>query len=100
MSCWRITDLAFRADAVDLKHRLRDIETKGDDRLHACLLQFVATSSATTSVALARRVEEPSTASGAVIPATGLGSDVACLHYSSEAGAVALRGLYGGLEIF
>jgi phage baseplate assembly protein gpV len=31
---------------------------------------------------------------------SGVGGDVACLHYSSEVGAVALRGLYGGLEIF
>jgi hypothetical protein len=46
---------------------LRDVEADGCRSLHVVLLRIVVTSSATTSVALTRRVEEPSTASGAVI---------------------------------
>lgn len=56
-------DVAFRVNAVNLENRLRYIETDGGDRLHVCLLRFVVTSSATTSLALPRRLEEPSTAS-------------------------------------
>src|SRR5260370_2944635 len=44
--------LARRIDAMDLKYRLRDVETNCRDRLHACLLPIVVTPSAATSRAL------------------------------------------------
>ena len=34
-------DLAFPVDAVDLKYRLRNIETNGGNRLHVCLRQIL-----------------------------------------------------------
>src|SRR6516165_4505474 len=44
--------LAYRVDAVDLKNRLRDVETDRRDPVHAALLRIVVTPSATTSMAL------------------------------------------------
>jgi hypothetical protein len=41
-----------RVDAVNLKHRLRNVETDCRNRLHAWLPQLVVTPSATPSVAL------------------------------------------------
>jgi hypothetical protein len=47
--------VAYRVDAVDLKNRLRDVETDRRDPLHAALPRIVVTPSATTSVALTCR---------------------------------------------
>ncbi len=58
-------DLALCIDAVDLKHRLRNIETDCGDRLHHRLRQIVVTSAATNSLATFAPGEEPSTASEA-----------------------------------
>ena len=54
-------DLALCINPVDLKHRLRNIETDCGDRLR----QIVVTSAATDSLATTRQGEEPSTASEA-----------------------------------
>src|SRR5215475_11833201 len=56
-------NLALRVDAVGLKNRLCDVETDCRNRLHDWLLRIVGALTAPTSVALACRVEEPSTAS-------------------------------------
>src|SRR5262245_62204971 len=56
-------NLAVRVDSVGLKNRLRDVETDCRNRLHDWLLRIVGALTAPTSVALACRVEEPSTAS-------------------------------------
>src|ERR1700685_522457 len=45
-------DIASRIDAVNLKDRLRDIETECRDRLHVWLLQIVGALTAPTSMAL------------------------------------------------
>jgi hypothetical protein len=45
----------LRVNAVDLKNRLRNIETDCRDRFHAWLPQIVVTPSATTSMALTCR---------------------------------------------
>src|SRR6516165_9929770 len=47
--------LAYRVDAVDLKNRLRDVETDRRDPVHAALLRIVVTPAATTSMALTCR---------------------------------------------
>ena len=47
--------VADRIDAVDLKNRLRDVETDRRDPLHADLLQCVVATAATTSMALTCR---------------------------------------------
>src|SRR6186713_2737593 len=47
--------LAASVNAVNLKDRLRDIQTNCRDRLHAQLLRIVGASTAPTSVALTRR---------------------------------------------
>src|SRR6516162_7039316 len=47
--------LAYRVDTVDLKNRLRDVETDRRDPLHAALLRIVVTPAATTSMALTCR---------------------------------------------
>ena len=47
--------LPISINAVNLKDRLRDIQTNCCDRLHARLLRIVGASTAPTSVALARR---------------------------------------------
>jgi hypothetical protein len=47
--------LAYRVDAVDLKNRLRDVETDRRDAVHAALLRIVVTPAATTSMALTCR---------------------------------------------
>src|SRR5260370_1901453 len=47
--------LAYRIDAVDLKNRLRDVETDRRDAVHAALLRIVVTPAATTSMALTCR---------------------------------------------
>ena len=60
-------DLAISVDAMDLEHVLCNIETDGRDRLHVYLLRIVVTLSAATFMALARRWEEPSTASEAAL---------------------------------
>ncbi len=57
--------LAFRINAVNLKDRLRDIETDRRDRLHSWLLRIVGALTAPTSMVFTCRVEEPSTASKA-----------------------------------
>jgi hypothetical protein len=44
--------LALRINAVDLKHRLGDIETDGRDRLHVWLLKIVGALTAHTFMAL------------------------------------------------
>src|SRR6266705_4081225 len=44
--------LAFRVDAVDLKHRLCDIETNCGECLHSWLLRIVGALTAPTSMAL------------------------------------------------
>jgi len=54
---------ALRVDAMDLKDRLCDVETDRRDCLHDKLLRIAVTSSATDPKALARPIEEPSTAS-------------------------------------
>src|SRR6266699_1613548 len=43
--------IAFRVDAVDLKNRLRDIETDCRDRLHDWLLRLVGALTAPISMA-------------------------------------------------
>src|SRR5262245_15698786 len=58
-------NLVVRVDAVGLKNRLRDVETDCRNLLHDWLLRIVGALTAPTSVALACRVEEPSTASKA-----------------------------------
>src|SRR6516164_3989959 len=40
--------LAYRVDAMDLKYRLRDVETDRRDTVHAALLRIVVTPAATT----------------------------------------------------
>src|SRR6516162_4707690 len=40
--------LAYRVDAMDLKYRLRDVETDRRDPVHAALLRIVVTPAATT----------------------------------------------------
>ena len=55
--------LAGSINAVDLKDRLRDVQTDCRDRLETELLRIVGASAAPTSMALTCRVEEPSTAS-------------------------------------
>src|SRR5215831_18080996 len=55
--------ITCRVNSVDLKNRLRDIETDCG-RLHVWLLRIVGASTAPTSMALPT-VEEPSTASKA-----------------------------------
>jgi hypothetical protein len=70
MSALQLTaedDLSRRIDAVDLKHRLGNVETDCCDRLHACLPITATTPAAVTSTALTRRWGEPSTASNADI---------------------------------
>jgi len=57
-------DIALRIDAMNLKHRLRDIETDCRDRLHDCLLRIGAPNS-THFYDTHVPVEEPSTASKA-----------------------------------
>src|SRR6516162_8891533 len=47
--------LAYRVDAMDLKYRLRDVETDRRDPVHATLLRIVVTPAATTSMALTCR---------------------------------------------
>src|SRR6266478_2325636 len=47
--------LAYRVDAVNLKNRLRDVQTDRRNPLHAAFLRIVVTPSATTSVALTCR---------------------------------------------
>ena len=47
--------LAYRVDAVDLKNRLRDVETDRRDPVQAALLRIVVTPAATTSMALTCR---------------------------------------------
>src|SRR3989304_311715 len=44
--------VAFRVDAVHLKHRLGNVETECGDRLHDWLLRIVGASTAPTSMAL------------------------------------------------
>src|SRR5579863_2001231 len=56
-------DVALRIDAMNLKDRLRDVETDCCNRLHGWLLRIVGALTALTSMALTCRVEEPSTAS-------------------------------------
>ena len=56
--------LAFRVDAVDLKNRLRDIETDCCDHLHDWLLRIVGALTSTHIHGTHVPVEEPSTASG------------------------------------
>jgi hypothetical protein len=68
--------LALRVDTVDLKNRLRDVETDCRDRLHGLLLRIVGALTAPTSMALVP-VEEPSTASKADIRG-GNGTTVSC----------------------
>ena len=60
-------DIAGRINTVNLENRLRDVETDCRYRLHVGSSEFVVTSSATSFMALTRRWEEPSTASGAVV---------------------------------
>src|SRR4029077_20735010 len=47
--------LACRVNAVDLKNRLRDVETDRRDLVHAALLRIVVAPAATTSMALTCR---------------------------------------------
>src|SRR5262249_36388244 len=44
--------ITCRVNSVDLKNRLRDIETDCGDRLHVCLLRIVGASTAPPSMAL------------------------------------------------
>ena len=53
--------LAYRVDAVDLKNRLRDVETDRRDPLHAALLQIVVTPVGDHLNGTYVPVEEPST---------------------------------------
>src|SRR5580700_3397995 len=48
-------DIASRIDAVNLKDRLRDVETECRDRLHVWLLRIVGALTAPTSMALTCR---------------------------------------------
>src|ERR1700688_3539590 len=48
-------DIALRIDAVNLKNRLRDVETDCRDRLHVWLLRIVRALTAPTSMALSCR---------------------------------------------
>jgi hypothetical protein len=57
--------IALRIDAVNLKNRLRDIETDCRNRLNDLLLRIVGALTAPTSMALTVPLEEPSTASTA-----------------------------------
>src|SRR5262245_20083907 len=66
-------NLVVRVDAVGLKNRLRDVETDCRNLLHDWLLRIVGALTAPTSVALACRVEEPSTASIGDIPSNSSG---------------------------
>src|SRR5262249_14598929 len=56
---------ALCVNAVNLENRLRNVETDCRHRLHIELLRIVVTSPATNPMAIARQVEEPSTASRA-----------------------------------
>ena len=56
-------DTAAHVDAMNLKHRLSYVEANCRDCQHDELLRILVASSATNSRALARPVEEPSTAS-------------------------------------
>src|SRR5206468_12378283 len=60
--------LAFRVDAVDLKNRLRDIETDCCDHLHDWLLRIVGALTSTHIHGTHVPVAEPSTASIADAP--------------------------------
>jgi hypothetical protein len=62
--------LARSINAMYLEDRLGDVETDCRNRLHDWLLRIVGALTAPTSVALACRVEEPSTASEAKFLAT------------------------------
>src|SRR4029077_21011700 len=56
-------DIPICIDAMNLKHRLRDIETDGRNRLHDLAPPNRECLTAPTSMALVAPVEEPSTAS-------------------------------------
>src|SRR5262252_2285690 len=71
--------LAYRVDAMDLKYRLRDVETDRRDPVHATLLRIVVTPAATTQWHLragggavhsirSRPGEASATAGGRIIP--------------------------------
>src|ERR1700759_4177419 len=47
--------VAYRVHTVDLKNRLRDVETDRRDLVHAALLRIVVAPAATTSMALTCR---------------------------------------------
>jgi len=74
--------LSRRIDGVDLKHRLRDVETDCRDRLHACLLHNCDRPNGDHCNGTYVPVEEPSTASIADTARFGSPIDLALVVFA------------------
>src|SRR4029077_15556669 len=84
--------LAYRVDAVDLKNRLRDVETDRRDAVHAALLRIVVTPAATTSMALTCRWRSrPQHQKRTCLEATGGGASGASRHGHADRWLITTR---------